>query len=166
MAGRHPLLFDQLTTIDSHRDQLNTVDCLKKRGHPCVVIATSGMCSGGRIVNYLKALLGDPRTGILFAGYQAAGTPGRDIQKSGPTGGYVVLDGRKYVINAKICPLSGYSAHADQKNRVNFARRIHTGPQGIRLVHGDPEAKAALAEQLNMLEMPNRTTNFQHVQRT
>ncbi len=160
MAGRHPLSFDQLTTIDSHRDHLNTVDYLKKRGHPCVVIAASGMCSGGRIVNYLKALLGDPRTDILFAGYQAAGTPGRDIQKYGPTGGYVVLDGRKYVINAKICTLSGYSAHADQKNLVNFVRRIHVGPQEIRLVHGDPEAKAALAEQLDMLDAPNRTTNL------
>lgn len=150
-AGRHPLTFEQLTTIDSHRDHLNTVDYLKKRGHPCVVIAASGMCSGGRIVNYLKALLSDPRTDILFAGYQATGTPGRDIQKYGPAGGYVVLDGRKYVINAKICTLSGYSAHADQKNLVNFVRRIHVGPQEIRLVHGDPEAKAALAERLDRL---------------
>jgi metallo-beta-lactamase family protein len=147
-GGRHPLSFEQLTTIDSHRDHLSAVDYLKKRGHPCIVIAASGMCSGGRIVNYLKALLGDSRTDVLFVGYQATGTPGRDIQKYGPGGGYVMLDGQKYVINAKIYSLSGYSAHADQKNLVDFVRRMHVRPREIRLVHGDPEAKAALAEQL------------------
>ena len=147
-GGRHPLSFEQLTTIDSHRDHLNTVEYLKKRAHPCVVIAASGMCSGGRIVNYLKALLGDPRTDLLLVGYQAAGTPGRAIQKYGPGGGYVVLDGQKYVINAKIYTLSGYSAHADQKNLVDFVRRMRCRPQEIRLVHGDLDARAALAGRL------------------
>ena len=151
-GGRHPLSFEQVTTIDSHRDHLNSVEYLKKRAHPCVVIAASGMCSGGRIVNYLKALLGDPRTDLLLVGYQAAGTPGRAIQKYGPGGGYVVLDGQKYVINAKICSLSGYSAHADQKNLIDFVRRMRRRPQEIRLVHGDPEARAALAGRLLELE--------------
>lgn len=152
--GRHPLSFEQVTTIDSHHDHLNTVDYLRQRGHPCLVIAASGMCSGGRIVNYLKALLGDPRTDILLVGYQAAGTPGRDIQKYGPKGGYVVLDGQKYVINARICSLSGYSAHADQSNLVAFVRRMKKQPQEIRLVHGDPRAKAALAEQIGVAFVP------------
>jgi metallo-beta-lactamase family protein len=151
-GGRHPLSFEQVTTIDSHRDHLQTVEYLKKRAHPCIVIAASGMCSGGRIVNYLKALLGDPRTDILLVGYQAAGTPGRAIQKYGPGGGYVVLDGRKYVINAKISTLSGYSAHADQQNLVDFVRRMRTRPREIRLVHGDPDARAALAGRLLALE--------------
>jgi Cft2 family RNA processing exonuclease len=53
------------------------------------------MCSGGRIVNYLKAMLGDPRHDVLFCGYQAAGTPGRAIQTYGPKGGYVDLDGQR-----------------------------------------------------------------------
>ena len=102
------------------------------------------MCTGGRIVNYLKALLGDPRTDVLFVGYQASGTPGRSIQKYGPGHGYVVLDNKRINIRAGIHTLSGYSAHGDQKNLVNFVRRMHRRPEEIRLVHGDSEAKTVL----------------------
>jgi metallo-beta-lactamase family protein len=147
-AGRHPLNFEQLTTIDSHADHEHAVAYLQKTARPCVVIAASGMCSGGRIVNYLKALLGDPRTDVLFVGYQAAGTPGRDIQYHGPRGGYVVFDGQRYPIRARIHTISGYSAHADQQNLVNFVRRMRHRPQLVRLVHGDTEAKQRLGEQL------------------
>ena len=64
----------------------------------------------GRILNYLKAILGDPRHDVLFVGYQARGTPGREIQKYGPKGGYAVLDGQHYPIRAAIHTLGGYSA--------------------------------------------------------
>jgi metallo-beta-lactamase family protein len=143
-AGRHPLDFEQITTIDSHADHENTVAYLRKTARPCVVIAAGGMCSGGRIVNYLKALLGDPRSDVLFVGYQAAGTPGRDIQRYGPQGGYVILDGQRYPIHARVHTISGYSAHADQRNLANFVRRMRCKPGEIRLVHGDEEAKKAL----------------------
>jgi metallo-beta-lactamase family protein len=144
-SGRHPLSFEQLTTIDTHQDHLQCVDYLKRKGRPCVVIAASGMCSGGRIVNYLRALLGDARTDVLFCGYQAAGTPGREIQQYGPQGGYVRLDGEQIVIRARIHTLSGFSAHADQDNLVNFVRRMRVPPSHIRLVHGEEEARSGLA---------------------
>lgn len=147
-AGRHPLSFEQLTTIDSHEDHMNAVSYLSKTHRPCIVIAASGMCSGGRIVNYLKALIGDERTDVLFVGYQAYGTPGRDIQNYGPRGGYVELDGRKYDIRARIHTLSGYSAHADQKDLLNFVKRMRHKPKEIRVVHGDEEAKQVLKEKL------------------
>lgn len=147
-AGRRPLGFEQITAIDSHQEHLQTVEYLKKSARPCIVIASSGMCSGGRIVNYLKALLPDERTDVLFVGYQAAGTPGRDIQKYGPGGGYVYLDGKKVDINAGIHTIGGYSAHADQQNLVNFVKRMRIKPAEVRLVHGEMEAKAALAEKL------------------
>ncbi|MEZ4484832.1 MAG: hypothetical protein R2864_09605 [Syntrophotaleaceae bacterium] len=83
-AGRHPLSFDQLTTIDRHADHRQAVAYLRKTARPCVVIAASGMCSGGRIVNYLTALIGDRRTDVLFVGYQAAGTPGGIFRFMGP----------------------------------------------------------------------------------
>ncbi|MEJ2202082.1 MAG: MBL fold metallo-hydrolase RNA specificity domain-containing protein [Desulfuromonadaceae bacterium] len=152
-SGRHPLSFEQLTTIDSHQDHLNTVDYLQKKARPCVVIAAGGMCSGGRIVNYLKALLGDCRTDVIFVGYQAEGTPGRDIQRYGPQGGWVRLDGRRYPIQAGIHTLEGYSAHADQKNLLNFIRRMRYRPQRVRLVHGDDQAKAALKAKIEALDM-------------
>src|SRR5690554_1935526 len=150
-AGRHPLSFEQVLTINSHQDHLNTVDYLRKTARPAIVIAASGMCSGGRIVNYLKALLGDKRTDVLFVGYQAAGTPGRDIQTYGPKGGYVILDGEKIDMKAGVYTLSGYSAHADQKDLVNFVKRMRHKPKHIRIVHGDEAAKQALQKRYQEL---------------
>ena len=72
------------------------VQHLSRSGRPAIVISGSGMCTAGRIVNYLKAMLGDERHDILFVGYQAEGTPGRIIQQYGPMHGYVELDGKHY----------------------------------------------------------------------
>lgn len=144
-AGRHPLAFEQLTTIDDHHSHLRMVDALARSAQPAIVIAASGMCSGGRIVNYLKAMLGDPRHDILFCGYQAAGTPGRAIQTYGPRGGHVDLDGQRFDIRAKVHTLGGYSAHADQKDLLNFIGRMRTPPRQVRIVHGDDAAKRTLA---------------------
>jgi len=146
--GRHPLAFEQLVTVDSHSDHQHMVNYLAHSRQPAIVIAASGMCAGGRVVNYLKALLGDPRHDILFVGYQAQGTPGRDIQRYGPRGGYVILDGQRYDIRAGVHTIGGYSAHADQRDLINFATGIPTPPANIRLIHGDPGAKQALAGEL------------------
>ena len=142
--GRHPLSFEQLTTIGSHQAHLDTIAYLRKVRRPAVVLAASGMCAGGRIVNYLKAFLEDRTTDIVFVGYQAAGTPGRMIQQYGPRQGYVDLDGQRYPIRAGVHTLSGYSAHADQHTLVNFVRRMRRKPRHIRLVHGDVAAKMTL----------------------
>lgn len=147
-GGRHPLSFENLTTIDSHQDHLSVVNYLQRHSRPTIVLAASGMCTGGRIVNYLKALVGDPRTDVLFVGYQAAGTPGRDIQRWGPKGGYVMLDGQRFEIRAGIHTLRGYSAHADADNLVNFVTRMRHKPKEIRIVHGDEGAKLALKQRL------------------
>ncbi len=148
--GRHPLDFRQMETIAEHRDHLLRVESLKRTAEPTIVIAASGMCSGGRIVNYLKALIEDERSDILFSGYQAKGTPGRIIQQYGPQHGWVEFDGRRYTIRAGIHTLPGYSAHADQKNLVDFVMRMRHRPTEIRLVHGEEPAKAALAQALQM----------------
>ena len=144
-AGRHPLAFDQMLTIGDHATHVQTVDYLARTARPAIVIAASGMCSGGRMVNYLKAMLGDPRHDVLFIGYQAAGTPGREIQQYGPRGGWVELDGQRYTIRAGVHTLEGYSAHADQQDLLNFVGRMRDKPRQIRLVHGDTGAKTALA---------------------
>ncbi|MCK4839092.1 MAG: MBL fold metallo-hydrolase, partial [Desulfobulbaceae bacterium] len=143
-SGRHPLSFEQLTTVDSHRDHLATINHIKKRKIPCIVIAASGMCSGGRIVNYLKAFIGEPTTDILFVGFQAQGTTGRLIQQYAPAHGYVFLDGRKETIRAAVHTVSGYSAHADCDNLVNFIGRMRHRPKEVRLVHGEEEARDSL----------------------
>jgi metallo-beta-lactamase family protein len=153
--GRHPLSFEQLITIDSHQEHEKLLRHLKESGRAAIVIAASGMCSGGRMQNYLQELVPDERTDVIFVGYQAKGTPGRDIQRYGPrfgqgkAPGYVVFaedgkSGEKTEIRAGVYTLGGYSAHADQKDLVGFVKRMRVRPGKIRIVHGDDEAKGAL----------------------
>lgn len=154
--GRHPLSFEQMTVIESHADHRTTVDYLRRTARPCVVIAAGGMCARGRIVNYLKALMGDPRTDILFVGYQAHGTPGREIlegakkREESDEQILIDLDGGSYPLRAAVHSISGYSAHADQRDLVNFVRGIPVPPRSIRLVHGEEEARAALEKALGI----------------
>ncbi|MCW8905868.1 MAG: MBL fold metallo-hydrolase [Sedimenticola sp.] len=150
-GGRHPLAFEQLYTVDSHEEHLQTVSYLASGGRPAVVIAAGGMCSGGRVVNYLKAMLGDPYHDVLFVGYQAAGTPGRVIQEYGPKGGYVDLDGKRITIRSGVHTLGGYSAHADQASLLRFVRGIRHKPREIHLVHGDGPAKHELRNRLRAM---------------
>ena len=126
--GAIPWGFEQLLTVDSHQAHLAMVRHLAATARPAIVIAGSGMCSSGRIVNYLKAMLHDPRHDVLFVGYQAQGTPGRAIQMYGARGGYVELDGDRYKIGAKVNIIGGYSAHADQKGLLRFVTGMRGWP--------------------------------------
>src|SRR5690554_2705556 len=144
---RHPLNFDRLHVVESHAEHERIIGYLRETGAPCIVIAASGMCTGGRMLNYLNALLPDPSTDVVFVGYQAQGTPGRDIQQYGPRGGYVMLDRTRVDIRAQVHTLGGYSAHADQRELIEFVQNAtHIGE--IRLVHGDHRAKTTLATAL------------------
>ena len=149
--GRNPLGFEQLLTVDSHQAHLAMVRHLTATARPAIVIAGNGMCSSGRIVNYLKAMLHDPRHDVLFIGYQAQGTPGRAIQMYGERGGYVDLDAERYKIGAKINTIGGYSAHADQKGLLGFVTRMRDWPSQVRIVHGETSAKHELGERLKGL---------------
>lgn len=146
--GRKPLHFGQLITVDTHAQHLQTVNYLASTGRPAIVIAGGGMCSNGRIVNYLKAMLTDKRHNVLFTGYQAKGTPGAAIKKYGPLGGFVELKGERCMIRAGVSTLGGYSAHADQKDLLNFVSGMSQWPEEIRLVHGEEGARKALAKEL------------------
>ncbi|RMR03673.1 Beta-lactamase-like:RNA-metabolising metallo-beta-lactamase [Pseudomonas syringae pv. helianthi] len=148
-VGRKPLGFRQLITIDTHEQHLRTVNYLSSTARPAIVIAGNGMCAGGRIVNYLKAMLGDTRHNVVFVGYQAKGTPGAAIQLHGPLGGYVELDRERFYIRAGIHAAKGYSAHADQAELVEFVTGMNEWPAQIRLVHGEAAAKKALGNILN-----------------
>lgn len=145
--GRYPLAFDQLITVHGHREHLKLVNRLAQTAQPAIVLAASGMCQGGRIVNYLQAMLDKPETDILFVGYQASGTVGRAIQQAEPGDTVRIFDETRPV-NARIHRLSGFSAHADQKGLMNFATGIPNSPEEIRLVHGDPGAKRILRNKL------------------
>lgn len=148
--GRRPLGFEQLLTVDDHDAHTRMVRYLAESARPAVVIAASGMCAGGRIVNYLKAMLGDARHNVLFVGYQAQGTPGRVIQSRGQ-GGQVELEGSEYRIDAAVDSISGYSAHGDQADLLAFVEGMARWPEEIRVVHGDDGAKQEFKRRLASL---------------
>lgn len=148
--GRDPLGFSQLISVDTHARHQQVVNYLKSTGRPAIVIAGNGMCSGGRIVNYLKAMLGDARHEVMFVGYQAKGTPGAVIQAGEGAEGCVQidLDGQMYEVRAKVMTLSGYSAHADQAGLLQFALGGPLQPGKVLLVHGEKAAKTMLKKAL------------------
>jgi len=148
---RYPLTFKQLNQIETHKEHQQIIKYLKKTSRPSIVIAASGMCNGGRITDYLTALLEDKRTDILFTGYQAKGSIGRDIQNYGPKNGWVEIQEKRYTINAGVYTISGYSAHADQQNLLDFVKGIPEPPKIIRIIHGDETAKATLTKKFSTL---------------
>lgn len=150
--NRHPLSFKELYCAGDHQEHLNIIEFYKQNQQPAIIIAASGMCSGGRIVNYLESFIEDKTTDIVFVGYQAKGTLGRDIINfSRKQGAYVHINHEKLLIKAGVHNLSGYSAHADQHDLLRFIKRMRRKPSQIRIVHGDDEAKLALQEKLKQI---------------
>jgi len=147
--GRHPFSFDGLVTVDGHDDHLAMVEHLATTNTWAIVIAASGMATGGRVVNYLKRLLPDPRHTVLFVGYQAEGTPGRQIQRA-KRGNEVILDGGSVPVNAHVKSISGFSAHADQRNLIDFVSEHGRKVDNVRLVHGNGKSQRKLAKALEM----------------
>jgi metallo-beta-lactamase family protein len=147
-GGNHPIDFDRLYAVKSHNDHSRLV----RMPGPAVILAGSGMCSGGRIVEHLKAGIEDERNDIFFVGYQALGTLGREVVNySRYRRGYVRIDGGKYNIGADVHTLTGYSAHADQKGLLEWVGAMRETPGEVRLVHGEPGAQKVLRERLDLV---------------
>ena len=143
--GDHPLDFEHLYTVKQHREHLK----LHEISGPAIIIAGSGMCTGGRIINHLKTGLNDSVNDVLFVGYQAKGTLGRNILRyARQAGGYVVLDRETIPIKAGVYNLSGYSAHADQQDLVDWVQVIPEKSLKIKLVHGERSAQQVLGKVL------------------
>lgn len=109
-----------------------------------IIIAGSGMCNGGRIKHHLKQRLWKDSTHIVFSGFQAAGTLGRQLVEKAH---YVRIFSERYVVNAQIHTLGGFSAHAGRTQLINWAMSIEGNPS-FRLVHGEQQALLALAQAL------------------
>jgi metallo-beta-lactamase family protein len=143
--GDHPIDFKGLIAVKDHRDHRKVCNM----DGPAIILAGSGMCTGGRIINHLKKGIDHPKNDILFVGYQAANTSGRAIQLySQRPDGYVDLDGERKTIKAKVHTLSGYSAHADQQGLVDWIASMSEKPGAIKLVHGEKHARKTLADVL------------------
>ncbi len=145
VQGKDPFDFESLYTALSFRSHQAAMNL----PGPAIIIAGSGMCTGGRILDHLEKDLPDERNDIIFVGYQAKGTLGKEIQRcAGKNNRSVRIKNRLVKVNAGIHTLSGYSAHADSRGLINWVKRMKRQPKEIRLVHGEYKAKQALKEAL------------------
>jgi metallo-beta-lactamase family protein len=107
----------------------------------CVIIAASGMCEAGRVLHHLKHHIGDPRTTVLFVGYQAENTLGRKILDGNEI---VKIFGDEYEVRAQIKRIGGYSGHGDHNDLVGFAHNMLSKPARTFVVHAESEAAEKL----------------------
>jgi metallo-beta-lactamase family protein len=112
--------------------------------HGAIVVAGSGMCTGGRIVHHLKHNLARPECDVVFSGFQAQGTLGRAIVDGRD---HVRIHGSPVKVAARVHTLGGFSAHGDQHDLVRWYRAIPGRPP-VWLVHGEPAAAEALRDVL------------------
>ena len=112
-------------------------------GGPGIVIAGSGMATGGRILHHMKRLLPDPATTVLFVGYQAAGTRGRLLRDGARE---IKMLGEMVPVRATILVSDVYSAHGDRSEILRWLGGFQRPPSMTYVVHGEPEAAEALRE--------------------
>jgi metallo-beta-lactamase family protein len=113
--------------------------------HPAIVISSSGMATGGRVLHHMKAALPDGRNTVLFVGYQAAGTRGRQLVDGAPT---VKIHGQAIPVGARIAKIDAMSAHADRGEILRWLGTLPAAPRRLCLVHGEPIAMDALASRV------------------
>jgi metallo-beta-lactamase family protein len=138
-----PDLFGErhVTYVDKVHDSI----ALNDRRDPCVIISASGMCEAGRVLHHLKHNIEDPRATILIVGFQAPDTLGRRLVERRPQ---VRILGRTFAPKAEVVVLNGLSSHADHGGLLRALGPLAGTARRVRLVHGEPERAAALAEGL------------------
>ncbi|MCB0534195.1 MAG: MBL fold metallo-hydrolase [Saprospiraceae bacterium] len=126
-----------IKTVTNFRETWEVID--DKR--PKIVIAGSGMVTGGRVLTYLTRYLHRPETRVLLVGYQAEGTRGRQLLEGVHE---VKIYGQYYPVKAKILELQGLSAHADQQELLDWLAVIKNTPEKVFIVHGEAHAADVL----------------------
>jgi metallo-beta-lactamase family protein len=136
--GRHPCDFPGLVFCRT-RGESKSINRIRGTA---VIIAGSGMCTGGRIKHHLARHLGDPSSTVLFVGYQAHNTLGRQILEKAPV---VRIHGQQIEVQARIEKINGFSGHAGRTELVNWAQAFKKPPRHIFAVHGEERVATAFA---------------------
>lgn len=131
---------DMFNSVTINKDYKNTEKIIKRAG-PKIVLAASGMLTGGRVLEYLKHYLGDARNTMLLIGFQAEGTRGRALLNHTHE---LKIHGQYYPVVAKVQEIEGLSAHADQSELITWLKQFHNSVSGVYLVHGEPCAQDTL----------------------
>jgi metallo-beta-lactamase family protein len=111
-------------------------------GETAIIIAGSGMCTGGRVIYHLMSNISRAASTILFVGYQAAGTLGREIAEGAK---HVRISGRTYAVAARIVQMNGLSGHADRDELLRWLSSLQTPPRHLFVSHGEPDVSEYFA---------------------
>ena len=139
--GNNPLEFPGLKFTQTADES----KALNESDEPSIIISASGMCDVGRIKHHLKHNIWNPKSTILFVGYQAPGTLGYEIVNGAKK---VKIFGEEIAVNARIEYIEGYSGHADQEGLMNFVYSFYNKPKHIFLVHGEEESQEVLRNKI------------------
>ena len=127
------------------REYQETIDTIYDK-QPKVVIAASGMITGGRVLSYLEEYIGLPETTLIIIGYQAEGTRGRKLLEGAKE---IKIRGKYYPVLANILEIESLSAHGDQKDLLNWLSTLENKPTKVFLVHGENKALDELRIKIN-----------------
>lgn len=150
----------QIVTNDVKASQ-----AIERAARPYMIVASNGMLTGGRVVGHLRHLIDDPAATILFVGYQGQGTLGAHLQAGARE---VRIDGQPREVRCKVRSISGFSAHADESELLDWLGRFVDGkrpgerghPRRVFLVHGDPEAQVALEPKVQALGLATHVPHW------
>ncbi len=140
-SAQHPFAFPGLRLVRTVEES----KAINRIRGSCVIMAGSGMCTGGRIKHHLEHQIGRPQTTVLFVGYQARGTLGRQIADGASE---VRIHGQTHRVRARVVQIHGLSAHADQDELCRWVHGFARAPRRIFVTHGEPESSQALADLL------------------
>ncbi len=147
--GDNPFLSEVFQRVRNTNDRRNVIDS----GEPCIILATSGMLTGGPSVEYFKNLAPDEKNAIIFVGYQSEGTLGRMVQKGKKEIPIVTKNGKtkSIPINMGVYTVEGFSGHSDRKQLIKYIRKVKPSPERILVVHGEESKCLDLASTVNRL---------------
>jgi len=139
--GDAPFGFPGLQMVRSQEDSM----AINRHKEPAIIMSTSGMCTAGRIKFHLRRNIDRPECAILFVGFQAKGTLGRQIVEGRKE---VRIHGRTLPVNARVEQIHGFSGHADRDALLGWLGHFHNPPRRLFLVHGEEDEALSLAGQI------------------
>ena len=142
-----PLDYPGATTTRDARESR----AIAKAKRPHIIVASNGMLTGGRVLHHLRELIDDERAVLLFVGYQGQGTLGAALQGGARE---AVIDGQSHPVRCKVRSISGFSAHADERELLDWLRGFTRGtrkPKRVFVVHADPPARDAMVAKIREL---------------
>jgi len=142
-GGENPFLSPSFNRVGSTSERKKVIE-----GGPAIILTTSGMVTGGPVMTYLEELADDEKNGVIFVGFQAAGTLGRAIQRGEKE---VKLNSEPTKINASVATVEGLSAHSDRNQLIKYVSKLPNRPKKVITCHGDSSSTFGLASSLHKM---------------